>query len=183
MSREIVPEVKEGIVAMAGHLTNYAQEYAAGTAAQPVRDVMKGIVMTLRNLAVTALMLGIAGTLTAIVPSQAATDAVAENMKSWDPDKDGTIDLAEANKAAGAKFDRLERDHDGTLNRKEMNSTRVDKKTFTKADPDKDGTLTKDEYLAIVALRFKAADPDNDGTVSVAELGTRAGLAPTRLLK
>ncbi|MEK6212338.1 MAG: EF-hand domain-containing protein [Pseudomonadota bacterium] len=139
--------------------------------------------MNLRKLAVTALMLGIAGTLTTIGPAQAATDSVAEKMKIWDPDNDGTIDLAEANTAAGAKFDSLERDNDGTLDRKEMTSTKVDKKTFNKADPDKDGTLTKDEYLTIVAKRFKAADPDNDGTVSVAELKTKAGKALARLLK
>lgn len=139
--------------------------------------------MILPKLAVTALMLGIAGTLTVIGPVQAATYSAAEQMKAWDPDNDGTIDLAEANKAAGAKFDSLDGDHDGTLDRKEMTSTKVDKKTFTKADPDKDGTLTKSEYLTIVEARFKAADPDNDGTVSVAELATKAGKALARLLK
>jgi Ca2+-binding EF-hand superfamily protein len=144
---------------------------------------MKGIVMTLRKLALTALILGIAGTLTTIGAAQAATDSIAQQSKTWDPDNDGTIDLAEAKKAAEAKFDRLERDHDGTLDRKEMSSTKVDKKTFTKADPDKDGTLTKDEYLTIVAMRFKAADANNDGTVSVAEFKTKAGKALARLLK
>lgn len=64
-----------------------------------------------------------------------------------------------------------------------MSSTKVDKKTFKNADPDNDGTLTKDEYLTIVAARFQAADSDNDGTVSVAELGTKAGKALSRLLK
>jgi Ca2+-binding EF-hand superfamily protein len=144
---------------------------------------MKGIVMILRKLAVTALMLGIAGTLAAIGPAQAAPDSVAEKLKAWDPDNDGTIDLAEANKAAEAMFDSLEGDNDGTLDRKEMSSTKVNKMTFKKADPDNDGTLTKEEYLTIVADRFKAADPDNDGTVSLAELQTKAGKALARLLK
>ena len=139
--------------------------------------------MNIRKLAVTALVLGLACTLTTISQAQAAKGSVAEQLKTWDPDNDGTIDLAEANKAAGAKFDSLEGDNDGTLDKKEMTSTKVDKKTFTKADPDKDGTLTKDEYLTIVAMRFKAADPDNDGTVSVAELNTKAGKALARLLK
>ena len=49
-------------------------------------------------------------------------------MKTWDPDNDGTLDLAEAKKAAGVKFDSLDGDHDGTLNKKEMRSTKVDKK-------------------------------------------------------
>ena len=34
-------------------------------------------------------------------------------MKTWDPDNDGTLDATEVNKAAGAKFDSLEGDHDG----------------------------------------------------------------------
>jgi hypothetical protein len=144
---------------------------------------MKGIVMTLRKFALTALMLGIAGTLTVIGPAQAATHSAAENMKAWDPDNDGTMDMAEANNAASAMFDSLEGDNDGTLDRKEMSSTKVKRKTFNKADPDKDGTLTKDEYLTIVEERFRAADPDNDGTVSVAELETKAGKALARLLK
>jgi len=114
---------------------------------------------------------------------QAATHSNVEKMKSWDPDNDGTIDLAEANIAAAAKFDSLEGDNDGTLDRKELASTKIDKKTFTRADPDKDGTLTKVEYLTIVESQFKAADPDSDGTVSVAELQTKAGKALARLLK
>jgi len=131
--------------------------------------------MILRKLAVTALMLGIAGTLATIAPAQAAKGSIAENMKTWDPDNDGTLNQTEVNNAAGVKFDSLEGNHDGTLTMKEMKSTKVDKKTFAKADPDSDGTLTKVEYLTIVELRFKAADPDNDGTVSVAELKTKAG--------
>ena len=139
--------------------------------------------MTLRKLVLSALVLGIAGTLTIVGPAQAATHSAAEQMKAWDPDNDGTIDLAEANNAAGAMFDSLEGDNDGTLDRKEMSSTKVNKKTFNQADPDKDGTLTKDEYLTIVEARFRAADPDNDGTVSVAELKSKAGKSLARLLK
>src|SRR5882672_9789691 len=74
-----------------------------------------------------------------------------------DTDNDGTVDLAEAKKAASALFDKL--------------------------DPDKDGTLTKDEYLAVVEQRFKAANPDNDGTLDARELRTKAGKALLRLLR
>ena len=38
-------------------------------------------------------------------------------IKMFDTDNDGTIDLAEAKKAASALFARLDRDHDGTLTR------------------------------------------------------------------
>jgi Ca2+-binding EF-hand superfamily protein len=104
-------------------------------------------------------------------------------LKTWDPDKDGSLDLAEVKKAAEAKFDSLEGDNDATLDKREMSSTKVDKKTFKKADPDNDGTLTKDEYLTIVEERFKTADTDHDGTLSVKELKTKAGQALLRLLK
>jgi hypothetical protein len=36
-------------------------------------------------------------------------------IRMLDTDNDGTVDLAEAKKAASALFDRLDPDHDGTL--------------------------------------------------------------------
>src|SRR5258708_36861467 len=81
-----------------------------------------------------------------------------------DTDNDGTVDLAEAKKAASALFDRLDPDKDGTLDAKELRG-RLTSKEIAAADPDKDGTLTKDEFLAVVEQRFKAADPANDGTL------------------
>ena len=98
-----------------------------------------------------------------------------------DTDHDGTVDLAEAKKAAADVFDRLDTDKDGTLDIKEFKG-RLSRKAFNAADPDKDKTLTKDEYLAAVEQRFNAADPDHDGTVSAAELRTPAGRALLRLL-
>jgi Ca2+-binding EF-hand superfamily protein len=138
--------------------------------------------MTSNKLAVFVIFLCALGSFGLVVPAQAA-DSVADKMKMWDPDKDGTLDLAEANKAAEARFDSLEKDKDGTLDKKEMSSTKVDKKTFKKADPDNDGTLSKDEFLSIVKTRFEAADADHDGTVSAAELKTKAGKALVKLLK
>jgi len=99
-----------------------------------------------------------------------------------DPDKDGTVDLAEAKTAGSAAFDRLEKDHDGTLDRGELHG-RLAAKDMAAADPDKDGTLDKTEYLALVEQRFRAADPDNDGTIDASELRSPAGQALVRLLK
>jgi EF hand len=117
--------------------------------------------------------------------SAAAAPALANAKKSWvaqfDTDKDGTVDLAEAKKAAGATFDRLDADKDGTVTIKELQG-RLSRKEFAAGDPDHDKTLTKDEYFAIVEQRFKAADPDNDGTISEAEFDTKAGRALSRLL-
>jgi Ca2+-binding EF-hand superfamily protein len=63
--------------------------------------------------------------------------------------------MAEAKKATGALFDWLDRDRDGTLDRRELRG-RVDAK--------------------------EAVDSDNDGTVSAAKLRTKAGRALLRLL-
>ncbi|MCA6102881.1 EF-hand domain-containing protein [Bradyrhizobium australafricanum] len=103
-------------------------------------------------------------------------------LKMLDPDNDGTVDLAEAKKAAANLFAKLDPDHDGTLDARELRG-RLTAKELAAADPDHDGTLTLDEYLVVVEQRFKAADPDNDGTLDAKELNSRAGRALLRLLK
>ncbi|MGO9391635.1 EF-hand domain-containing protein [Rhodoblastus sp.] len=114
----------------------------------------------------------------------AASPAAARSglPKGLDTDNDATIDLAEAKKAAGVLFDKLDHEHDGTLDAKELRR-RMKKGELSAADLDKDGTLTKDEYLAVVEARFKAADTDNDGTLTAKELHSTAGRALLKLLK
>src|SRR5262245_50036836 len=41
-------------------------------------------------------------------------------IKMFDTDSDGTLDLAEVKKAASALFAKLDHDHDGTLDRREL---------------------------------------------------------------
>ena len=108
--------------------------------------------------------------------------APSRAMRLLDTGNDGTVDLDEAKKAASALFDKLDRDHEGTLDRRELGS-RLSAAEFAAADPDKDGTLSKDEYLKVVENRFKAADPDNDGTLDEKELRSRAGQSLLRLLQ
>lgn len=127
----------------------------------------------------TAIMAGIAGVVAAATPAFAR--AKQSPIALFDTDHDGTVDLAEAKKAASDLFDRLDTDKDGTLDIKELQG-RLSRKEFAAADPDKDKTLTKDEYLAVVEQRFKAADPDHDGTISAAEFQSPAGYALVRLL-
>jgi Ca2+-binding EF-hand superfamily protein len=108
--------------------------------------------------------------------------AASRAMHILDTDKDGTIDLKEANAAASALFDRLDRDKDGTLDAKELHG-RVNLQELKMADPDNDGTLSKDEYLALVARFFKAADHDGDGTLDEKELRSPAGRKLQKLLR
>jgi hypothetical protein len=71
-------------------------------------------------------------------------------------------------------FARLDRGHDGTLDKREL-GRRLSAKEFAAADPDHDGTLTEDEYLAVVEQRFNAANPDKDGTLDAIEYHRRKG--------
>jgi len=103
-------------------------------------------------------------------------------LQMFDTDSDGTLDLAEVKKAASAVFAKLDRDHDGTLDKREL-AGRLSAKELAAADPDHDGTLTADEYLAVVEQRFNAANPDKDGTLDAKELNTGTGRALVRLLK
>ena len=133
--------------------------------------------MISRRNAILAAITGLAG----IGATQAALAKRPSPIALLDTDHDGTVDLAEAKKAATGLFDKLDRDKDGTLDIKELHG-RLSRNEFAGADPDKDKTLTRDEYLAVVEKRFKAADPDNDGTVSAAEFRTPSGQALARLL-
>jgi Ca2+-binding EF-hand superfamily protein len=78
-------------------------------------------------------------------------------------------------------FDRLDDDHDGTLDRRELRG-RLNAAQFAAADPDHDGTLSHDEYMALVEKRFNAANPDNDGTLDARELRSPAGRNLLRLV-
>ena len=128
-------------------------------------------------------MIGIIGLGVAFAaPAEATSKSPGATLKLLDTNKDGTVDLAEAKAAAGALFDKLNKDSDNTIDTKELQG-RLSKKDLAAADPDKDSTLTKDEYLALVESRFKAADPNNDGKLDAKELATPAGKDLVKLLK
>lgn len=111
-----------------------------------------------------------------------AAPSAKKTVEMFDPDKDGTVDLKEAQAAAGALFDSLDPDKDGTLDKKELKG-RLRAGELKMADPDGDGTIDKKEFLAVVETRFKKADPDNDGTLDAKELSKPAGKALLRLMK
>lgn len=134
-------------------------------------------------LALAALSaLALAGPAARDAATAAPKAKICAALKAVDPDNDGKMDLAEAKKAAGALFDKINKDKDKTLEAKELKG-RLSAKELMAADPDKDGTIDKAEYLAVVEARFKAANPDGDGTIECKELGTKAGKALLKLLK
>jgi EF hand len=138
--------------------------------------------LTMRNSLVIALSIAATLGVTSLVSQTRPAQAASASLIALDPDKDGTVDLAEA-KAAGAKvFAKLDPDKDGTLDAKELEG-RVDAAALKTADPDSDGTLDAKEYASLVEARFKAADPDNDGTLDEKELGTDAGKAFLKLVE
>jgi Ca2+-binding EF-hand superfamily protein len=126
--------------------------------------------MKIRHLTPTILLLSFCAASPTVGSAQAAPQPSAE-----------FLDQAEVRNAAEAKFDKLDADHDGTVDRKEIGASF--RKAFAKADTDSDGTIDKAEYLSLVDAKFKAADTDHDGTISEAELNTKAGHALARLIR
>ena len=122
------------------------------------------------------LCLGLALLLGAAVSGQyaIATEPSAAVVAKYDKDSDQTLDWAEVQTAASARFDSLNKDADGTLDTQEVKGV-VGEAAFKAADTDHDGTLSKAEYLALVKKLFKQADGNNDGTLDAQELGSRAG--------
>jgi hypothetical protein len=117
-----------------------------------------------------------------VVSSALASGGRPASFEAIDRDRDGTIDLDEAKRAAVLLFDQLDRHRTGKLSRRQLGYGRMTLAEFSWADRDHDGTLTKDEYLALVERQFRAADLDRDGTVSRAEFKARSGLPLRRLL-
>src|SRR5262249_60982942 len=63
-----------------------------------------------------------------------AASAGADAIRMFDPDNDGTLDLAEVRKAASNQFAKLDRDHDGTLDKREL-AGRLSAKELAGAPP------------------------------------------------
>jgi Ca2+-binding EF-hand superfamily protein len=134
--------------------------------------------MTRRTALVAFLAAGAAAA--GLVPAFGAPKR-SRAMQLLDPGNKGAISLEDAKKTAAALFDRLDRNRNGALNKRELGG-RVTPQEFAATDADKNGMLSKAEYLGIVEKRFKAANPDNDGTLDEKELASRNGRALLRLL-
>ncbi len=113
-----------------------------------------------------------------LITRSPANDAIS----ALDTDKDGTVDIEEAETAASQIFYASDRDKDGTLDINEL-AERLDATALKDRDADNDGTLDHNEYAKAVAIRFKAADLNGDSKLDSKELNTPAGIALLRLIE
>jgi Ca2+-binding EF-hand superfamily protein len=109
-----------------------------------------------------------------LATSSAISMASPEALKALDSDRDGAIDLPEAQAGATKVFATLDPDKDGTLDATELDG-RLNTTALKAADPDNDGTLDTKEYADLVEARFRVADPDEDGTINSNELPSSYG--------
>lgn len=104
-------------------------------------------------------------------PDLAQTGAQPLDLPSADPHGRGPA-LPTAVKKTMSKeekrFNRYDRNRDGTINRNEMLSTRV--KAFQKLDANHDNLLSFEEWAVKTANRFKEIDRNGDGIITRDEL-------------
>ena len=70
------------------------------------------------------------------------------------------------------RFDRYDKDRNGTVTREEYLAAR--RKAFAKLDTDHDGKLSFDEWAIKAETKFAGADTDKSGTLTAAEFATTA---------
>jgi Ca2+-binding EF-hand superfamily protein len=90
-------------------------------------------------------------------------------------DKDGGIPVDEVVRAAGERFDRMDRTKDGTLDRsdrqaftKEMTDYRV-KRILHRFGATADGKITREQAFKVAGEMFSRIDRNKDGTISRSE--------------
>jgi hypothetical protein len=88
-----------------------------------------------------------------------------------DPYGDTTVAKADAEKAAGERFDQLDTNHDGSLSADEVEaaSNGPGGRGLHRADANGDGKIGKDEYLNAQKMRYDMMDADHDGQLTKAE--------------
>lgn len=93
-------------------------------------------------------------------------------LRGANVDKDGGIALDEAIRVAGERFDRMDRNKDGTLDRadrqafaKEMADYRV-KRILHRFGATAEGKITRDQAFKVAGDMFERLDRNKDGTIS-----------------
>ena len=117
-----------------------------------------------------------------------AQAGTADAIKAIDTGKDGTVSLNEAKSAAVVVIVKMDADHNGILDNKELGGRiEILDQLFSQGHSSMywktKGTITKEEYLTLVEGRLKSADPDDDGTLDAKELETESGQLFLKLLQ
>ncbi|MFN3677950.1 MAG: EF-hand domain-containing protein [Sphingomonas pseudosanguinis] len=102
-------------------------------------------------------------------PLPAASAATAPQTAEGD---DTPLPEASARTREQKRFDRYDKDRDGTITREEYLAAR--RKAYAKLDRDGDGKLSFDEWAIKATTKFATADRDKSGTMNVAEFATTA---------
>src|SRR5437764_8669074 len=100
-----------------------------------------------------------------------AKQFVLDRFDKLDPDRDGTLTLAELQAPLRAHMEKAE----GMEKQRLEASLKVLEAEFRDMDKYKDGTVSKDEYVALLEKRFNSANRDKDKTLEPRERGTAAG--------
>ncbi len=100
-----------------------------------------------------------------------AKQFVLDRFDKLDPDRDGTLTLAELQAPLRERMNKAK----GTEKNRLQSSLKLLEAEFKAMDKDKDGTVDKNEYVALLQTRFDAANRDKDQTLEPNELKTAAG--------
>jgi hypothetical protein len=106
--------------------------------------------------------------------SPASAMSGADVLKRLNHDRDQSLEIPEVITAATATFNKINPDHDMTLEAAETKHI-LTAEEWKQFNVDGDSTLELDEWLAIARARFKAADTAGNGKLTAAELDTPAG--------
>jgi Ca2+-binding EF-hand superfamily protein len=131
------------------------------------------------------LMIGTIASITTASGQNAAmgTSGAKLWMSAMDKDNDGTVSKQEFTAYMEAQFDKADIDHDGTLDKNDLEQLRKNwgivstdanssgaKLSLTAMDKDHNGKVTKQEFTTYMEAQFDKADTDHDGTVDKSEM-------------
>lgn len=103
---------------------------------------------------------------TSVLPPQPGTTAQsAEPLPASAPEATGRT-------REQKRFDRYDKDRDGSITREEYLAAR--RKAYAKLDTDGDGTLSFDEWAIKATTKFATADADTSGAMTATEFATTA---------
>lgn len=105
-------------------------------------------------------------------PSPLPAASAATTTAQQASDDDTPLPEASAKTREQKRFDRYDKDRDGTITREEYLAAR--RKAYAKLDRDGDGKLSFDEWAIKATTKFATADRDKSGTMNAAEFATTA---------